>query len=391
MEIYRLVNFPALQSWYGVRAGLSAAPLCCCGFTVERGPRLWSENRFCSSPSSPYRRTTDEYNPMNRPGQIAAIATRTSATSIGSDQRRLPWQGSFFLLAAMWGCSFWWIKVGLQAVTFVDVALLRLAFGAVALLSVSALTRTALPRRPATWGNLFVLALLFCSVPFTLFSYGETHISAVLAGIINALTPLTTIAASMTVFRQRILSPRLALGLALGFLGVLLVLGVWNGLGGAQLEGIGACLVAVACYGIGFPYSARYLTSRPGAESPIALATGQVLCGCLQILPFGVAFGHIRANPPASSFLALAALGTLGTGIAYVLNFDVINNAPPAVASSVTYLVPIFAVIVGAAFLGETVFWYEPLGAAIILLGAAISQNRLRSGPRPSRSPNLQE
>ncbi|HEX4862508.1 MAG TPA: DMT family transporter, partial [Acidimicrobiales bacterium] len=168
--------------------------------------------------------------------------------------RRLPWQGSFFLLAAMWGCSFWWIKLGLRAVAFVDVAMLRLAFGAAALLAVSALTRTPLPRRPATWGHLFVLGMLFCSVPFTLFSYGETHISAVLAGLINALTPLTTIAAAMTVFGQRLLNPRLAFGLTMGLAGTLVVLGVWNGLGGGQAAGIGACVAAVVCYGIGFPY-----------------------------------------------------------------------------------------------------------------------------------------
>ena len=292
--------------------------------------------------------------------------------------RGWPWQGSFFLLAAMWGCSFWWIKLGLRAVAFVDVAMLRIVFGAVVLLAVSALTRTPLPRRPATWGHLFVLGMLFCSVPFTLFSYGETHISAVLAGLINALTPLTTIAASMTIFGQRTMNPRLALGLALGFAGALVVLGVWNGLGGGQLSGIGACLAAVVCYGIGFVYSARYITGRPDAEPPVALATGQVVCGAVQILPFALAFGHFRANPPVSSFLALAALGALGTGIAYVLNFDVIRNAPPAIASSVTYLVPIFAVIVGAAFLSETVHWYEPVGAALILLGAATSQDRLR-------------
>jgi drug/metabolite transporter (DMT)-like permease len=292
----------------------------------------------------------------------------------------------------MWGCSFWWIKVGLRAVTFVDVALLRLSFGAAVLLAVSALTRTALPRRRATWGHLFVLGMLFCSAPFTLFSYGETHISAVLAGLINSLTPLTTIAASMTFFRQRLLAPRLAFGLALGFAGALVVLGVWNGLGGGQAKGIGACVAAVVLYGIGFPYSARFLTGRQDAESPIALATGQVLCGTVQILPFALALGHVRANPPAASFLAMAALGALGTGIAYVLNFDVIRNAPPAIASSVTYIVPIFAVIVGAAFLSETVHWYEPVGAALILLGAAISQNRLRRrrlsppGPTPSGS-----
>src|SRR5690349_19839594 len=129
---------------------------------------------------------------------------------------RWRWEISFFLLAAVWGCSFWWIKVGLRAVSYPDVALLRLSFGAFALLLVSAITRTPLPRRRATWGHLFVLGSLFSSVPFTLFSYGETHISAVLAGLINALTPLTTVAASIAIFRQQRPSRRLIAGLAIG-------------------------------------------------------------------------------------------------------------------------------------------------------------------------------
>jgi drug/metabolite transporter (DMT)-like permease len=292
------------------------------------------------------------------------------------------WEVSFFVLAAMWGCSFWWIKVGLRAVSFVDVAMLRLSFGAVALLTVALVTRTALPRRAATWGHLFVLGALFCSVPFTLFSYGETHISAVLAGLINALTPLTTVAATIAVFRMQKPNRRLFTGLGVGLAGALVVLGAWNGLGGGQLAGVGACLVAVTCYGVGFPYSARFITGRAGAEPPIALATGQVLCGTVQLLPFALTTGHVAVHPPFTSFIALAALGMLGTGIAYVLNFEVINHAPPAVASSVTYLVPVYAVIVGAAFLGEAVHWYEPVGAALILLGAAMCHERLRRRAR---------
>lgn len=292
--------------------------------------------------------------------------------------RGLPWQASFFVLGAIWGCSFWWIKVGLRVVSFVDVAFLRLAFGALALLAVSAVTRTPLPRRRRTWGHLFVLALLFCSVPFTLFSYGETHISAVLAGLINALTPLTTVLASLAVFRMQRPNRRTAAGLAIGFAGVMLVLGIWNGLGSGQVAGILACIGAVSCYGVGFGYSARYLTGRPDSEPPASLATGQVLCGAVQLLPFAAGLGHVGHHLTAWPFVALAALGVLGTGIAYVLNFQVIGNAPPAIASSVTYLVPIFAVIVGAAFLSETVAWYEPAGAALILLGAAVSHDRLR-------------
>ena len=312
--------------------------------------------------------------------------TADQLVSVGP-RRWWRWEFSFFALAAVWGCSFWWIKLGLHAVSFVDVALLRLAFGALTLLAVSAATGIRPPLRARTWGHLFVLALLFCSVPFTLFSYGETHISAVLAGLINALTPLTTVAASIVVFRSQRPRPRVVGGLALGLIGVLVVLGVWNGLGGGQLAGSLACVGAVTCYGIGFPYSARYITGRDGAEPPLALATGQVVCGALQLLVPALVVGQIRAHPPATSFLALAALGALGTGIAYMMNFDVIRNAPPAVASTVTYIVPIYAVIVGAAFLGEAVHWYEPVGAALILLGAAGSHGRLRRPRRPVRVP----
>jgi drug/metabolite transporter (DMT)-like permease len=102
-----------------------------------------------------------------------------------------------------------------------------------------------------------------------------------------------------------------------------------------------------------------------------------------------LALGQVHPNAAAGSFVAVAALGMLGTGIAYVLNFEVIRQAPPTIASSVTYVVPIFAVVVGAAFLGETVHWYEPAGAALILLGAAITQDRMRRRRRrrPSSAP----
>ncbi len=288
---------------------------------------------------------------------------------------QFPWLASFVILGAIWGCSFWWIKLGLRAVSPVDVAFARLAAGAISLLVVAAVTRTRMPRKAATWRHLFVLAVLLNSVPFTLFAYGETHISAVLAGIINALTPLTTLVAALTIFGQQRPNLKIIGGLVIGFAGVLVVIGAWHGPGGGQLLGIGACLGAVACYGIAFPYARRHLTGL--ADRPVALATGQVLLGAIQLLPFAILTGRIHQNIPGSSLLALAALGVLGSGIAYILNFHVVNHAPATIASSVAYLTPLFAVIVGATFLGEAVTWYEPVGGLLILAGAAISQDRL--------------
>jgi drug/metabolite transporter (DMT)-like permease len=310
----------------------------------------------------------------------------SSVEASAATRRRPPWQASFLVLGAIWGCSFWWIKVGLRAMTPVDVAFVRLAAGAGALLLIAAVTRTRLPRRVSTWRHLFVLSLLINSAPFTLFAYGETHISAVLAGLINSLTPLTTLVAVLVLFRQERATRAIITGLFTGFIGVLVVIGVWRGFGRGQLLGVGACLAAVLCYGVGFPYARHHL--GPLKDPPISLAAGQVLCGTLQLLPFALLSGHVHHHPPAASFFALAALGVLGTGVAYILNFDVVSHAPATIASSVTYLTPLFAVIAGTVFLRESLSWNEPIGAVLILGGAALAQGRFRRRASPhDRSP----
>jgi drug/metabolite transporter (DMT)-like permease len=295
----------------------------------------------------------------------------------------------FVVLGAIWGCSFWWIKLGLRAMSPVDVAFARLVAGSGTLLVIAALTHTRLPRTLRTWGHLFVLSLLLNSVPFTLFSYGETHISAVLAGLINAFTPLATVIVALFVLRQEQPNSKILGGLAIGLAGVVVVIGAWNGFGRGQLLGIGACLVAVVCYGFGFSYARRHLSQLP--DKPVALATGQVLCGTVQLLPFAFAFGHVAAHRQVSSLLALAALGILGTGVAYILNFHIVRHAPATIASSVTYLTPVFAVIVGVAFLNESLSWNEPVGALLILVGAAVAQDRLHRRTRLTPVNDAQE
>jgi drug/metabolite transporter (DMT)-like permease len=304
------------------------------------------------------------------------------STSSNTCRPLIAWQVWFVVLGAIWGCSFWWIKLGLKWMSPVDVAFARLAAGAGTLLLISVATGSALPRRASTWRHLFVLAVLFNSAPFTLFSYGETHVSAVLAGLINAFTPLATLIVVLFVLRQERPSERVLAGLGVGLVGVVVLIGVWNGFGTSQWLGIGSCLGAVVCYGFGFSYARAHLSTLP--HSPVALATGQVLCGTLQLLPFAVLFGHVHAHRPLSSLLGLGALGVLGTGVAYILNFHIVRHAPASVVSSVTYLTPVFAVVVGVAFLGESLTWNEPTGAVLILVGAALAQGRFRRRERIS-------
>jgi drug/metabolite transporter (DMT)-like permease len=281
------------------------------------------------------------------------------------------------ILAATWGCSFWWIKLGLEVLAPVQVAFARLAIGAAALLLVSAITGARLPRKLSTWRHLFVVGMLVNSVPFTLFAYGETHISSVLAGIINASTPLTTLAVILLAFPEEKPTLERVVGLLVGFLGILVVVGVWEGLGSGEWTGIAACLGAVTCYGIGFPYTRRHLAGLP--ESGVALATGQVMCGAVVLLPLGVAAGPLHGPITVGPALGMLGLGALGSGIAFALNYQVVRAAGPSTASTVTYLTPLFAIAVGVAFLGETVVWHEPVGGLVVLLGVAVAQGRVRA------------
>lgn len=292
----------------------------------------------------------------------------------------LPWQVSFVLLATTWGCSFWWIKLGLEYLSPIEVAITRLTLGAVALLVTCAITRTRLPRRRETWRHLAVVAVLLNSAPFALFAYGETHVSSILAGLINAMTPLATLAVLLIAFPEEKPTRERIIGLVLGFLGVLIVLGVWEGLRTGQLLGTLACVGATCCYGVAFPYARRHLSNDP--EATLAKATGQVILGAAFLIPAliicEIVAPPLRGHLGLGTVVGMLALGVLSTGFAYILNFQVIDAAGSSTATGVAYLSPIAVVIVGMSFLGEHLYWYEPVGAVVILLGVMISQGRLR-------------
>ena len=294
--------------------------------------------------------------------------------------RTAPWQLWFVAIGVIWGCSFLFIKLGLQSFTPVQVAFGRLAIGAVTLLLLARATGTALPRRASTWRHLAVLALLFCSIPFTLFAWGETQVSSIVAGIVNSFTPLMVLAVVLAAFPEQRPGPDRVVGLGVGFVGVLVVLAPWNGLGAGSLLGVLACLGAVLCYGIGFPYLRRYVA--PSGEPPIAIATGQVLLGALFLVPVVVLTalggqGQVITPISSATVLGMLALGAFGSGIAYAVNTRIVILAGATVASSVTYITPVVAVVAGALLLAEPLSWNEPLGALIVLFGVAISQGRI--------------
>ncbi|MHB8795923.1 MAG: DMT family transporter [Candidatus Nanopelagicales bacterium] len=298
------------------------------------------------------------------------------------------WLPAYLALALIWGGSFYFIKLGLVALSPAGVALSRLVLGLATMLVISVITRTRLPPR-WSWGPLFVAALLMTSVPWLLFAYGEQHVSSALAGVINGATPLMTLMAILIAFPEEKPTRRRIAGLAVGFAGVLVVMGAWQGLGAGTWLGIAASTVAIACYGVSFPYVRRHLASGAPTRTiaPIALATGLMTMGTLQAAPM-VALGGFAHRPIGlPTVLGMLALGCLGSGIAYVLNFRVIALADATTASTVTYLTPLVAIIAGALLLDEHLAWNQPLGGALIVAGAAIAQGLLGRRPATIRRP----
>ena len=287
---------------------------------------------------------------------------------------RKSWLPAYLALGLVWGCSFIFIKLGLEFLTPFGVAFVRCALGAITLLIVVKIMKIDLPKEKSTWYKLWVVAMLLNVVPGILFAYAELHVTSVLAGIINATTPLATLIVMLIAFREEKLKSEQVYGLILGGLGVMVVLGIWQGIGDNQLTGVIALLIAVTCYGISFPYSKRNII--PLGLKPEAAATTQLIMAAITLLPFYLYDGISQDNYRPANIFAMLALGILGSGFAYIWNFSIIAAAGSSIACSGTYLTPVVAVFVGWLFLGEVIVWHEPVGALLVILGAAVSQGR---------------
>ncbi len=311
------------------------------------------------------------------------MTTRTApdlAAPAGGRAELRRWLPSYLLLGVIWGTSFLFIKIGVRELHPLWLTFGRVAAGVLTLLVVIVVTRDRLPRDLRLWGHLTVVALLGVTLPFTLFGFGEQRVSSVLAGIWNAATPLVALPLAVLAFRTERMTTRRAAGLAIGFVGVLVVLGVWTGVGGSQLTGQLMCFGAAMCYAVAIPYQKKFIAGRTG--SGVTMAGAQLLVALAQLTVAAPLLAGAPPNPAGLStevLLSVLALGVLGTGIAFVLNFRVIRVAGASTSSSVTYLMPVVATVVGVLILHEHLHWYEPVGAAIVLVGVAVSQGlRLR-------------
>ncbi|WP_367136533.1 MULTISPECIES: DMT family transporter [Streptomyces] len=304
----------------------------------------------------------------------------TSGTSHRQPQRGRPavdWRIRFGVLALIWGCSFLFIKLGTDGFPPLYVSFGRMFFGAAVLVATLAVKRERLPRAARTWGHLAVAAFLLNALPFTLFAYAELRIPSTLAGICNATTPLWGMVLSLVALSEDRPTRRRFAGLAIGFVGVLTVLGAWQGFSGQDAAGTVMALIASASYAVGWIYVRRTLADS--GDSNLSKSGAQLLLGTAQLAVVAPLFAPLPSSFPAVPLLAVFALGALGTGLAFLVQYGLVAEVGPTTATMTTYLIPVVATVAGVALLGEELSWNTPVGAVIVLAGAALTQSKAGS------------
>ncbi|MFJ2744654.1 DMT family transporter [Streptomyces sp. NPDC087440] len=305
---------------------------------------------------------------------ISAPADAPAPAPAASHRPVLDWRIRFAVLALIWGFSFLFIKVGTEGFAPFHVTFGRLLFGALVLVAVMALKRERLPRSARAWGHLTVSAFFLNALPFSLFAYSELTIPSTLAGICNATSPLWGMALSLVALSEDRPTRRRVAGLGLGFLGVLTVLGAWQGFSGVDPTGTVMALLASLSYPIGWIYLRRTLGGSK--DSALSMTGTQLILATAQLAIVTPLFTTLPTHFPVLPLLAVAALGALGTGLATLIQYGLVREVGPTTAQMVTYFIPVIATAAGVTLLGEHLSWNTPVGALVVLLGAFLTQPR---------------
>jgi drug/metabolite transporter (DMT)-like permease len=287
--------------------------------------------------------------------------------------------GLLSAVALMWGSSFLWIDIGLEAFRPPVIAVARIVLGALAL---GFIRRSRRPVTREDWPRVVLLALVWTAIPLLLFPIAQDlGVASSSAGMINGAMPLFA-ALFASIFLRRLPGPLQAIGLAVGFSGVVLVSLSSAGATGGSALGTALALVATVLYGLAANIMVP-LQQRYGALPVIVRAQ---LVALAVVLPFGIA-----AVPDSRwawpSAIAMVALGVFGTGLAYVASSTLLGRAGPTRGSVQIYFIPVVALILGVVFLDEEVAAMALAGVALIIVGAYLTSRRERAADETAVAP----
>ena len=278
------------------------------------------------------------------------------------------------ILSLVWGGSFFFVEVMLEAMPPMTSVLGRLLVGLVGLVCLLKVLGYSLKPIIEQWRPFAFIGLINNAIPFSLISFGQTEITGSLASIINASTPIMTALVAHRFTLDERLSVSKVVGIGFGFSGVVVLFGPAAFAGGASLLGMTAGLTATICYAFGSVYSKR-LKSNP----PMLNATGQVFYGTLWIFPAVMFLDQpwILPTPGLEPWLAMLGIGFLSTTLAFFLYFRVLQTAGASNVVLVTFLVPVSASGLGIAFLGEELAVQHIAAYLLIAAGLAVIDGRI--------------
>ncbi|MDD5479837.1 DMT family transporter [Rhodoferax sp.] len=286
------------------------------------------------------------------------------------------WLLEFVLLAAIWGSSFLFTRLGVTEFGALPTAGLRVGIAALVLLPLL-MARGQWPVLQRHWQKIFFLGLLNSGIPFALYAFALLSISTGLSSLLNATVPLFGAMVAWLWLKDRPHGGKI-LGLLIGFVGVAMLASGKasfkpNASGLVTGWAVLACLGACLCYGLAASYTKRYLSGQPS----LVIATGSQMGATLGLALPAYWFWPAVA-PSTTAWLAVGVVGVLCTGVAFVLFFRLIDKVGAAGSLTVTFLIPVFAVFYGVVFLGEVVTGWMLLCGAIILLGTALSMDLIK-------------
>jgi len=282
--------------------------------------------------------------------------------------------GLLILLSVLWGGAFFFAGVAVKELPPLTVVLARVALAALMLLPLFWFHGHKLPKTASEWMPFFVMGVLNNAVPFGFLFAAQTIITVGLTSIINAMTPLFTVIVMASFSEEKLTGNRVA-GVILGVLGVAVLRGIDEPMGGAQTIGIGLGVVATLSYGFAALWGRRHL----GGVAPLKSATCQLICSSVVMLFIvGVIDQPWTLEAPSSNaWISLIGLAFFGTAIAYIVFFQILVRAGASNVMLVTLLVPITALFLGNAFLDEAIRVQEIVGAIIIGLGLLSIDGRI--------------
>ncbi|MDX6742368.1 DMT family transporter [Actinocorallia sp. A-T 12471] len=284
-------------------------------------------------------------------------------------------------VGALWGASFLFMREAAPVLGPVSMTEARVLLAGVALLAVGALLRKV-PDFRRDWRGFLILGALMAAFPFTLIAVAELEITASLAAILNATTPLFALAVTAVRQRRRPSGPQIA-GVLLGVAGVAVLVGLGPlHVDGMMLLAVGASLLAALFYALGGVYT----KIRFPDTHPLATATGQNLAAAAILLAPTLALPP-RQTPDTGIILSVVALALACTALGFFLFFLLVTRMGPTGALSVTFLVPLFGLLWGTVFLSEPLSWSMPFGMAMVLAAVFLVTDRPKPAPEPVAAP----